>query len=145
MPNEPEGTDVYWRKLEKIKWFAEELGLANFIDNETPNGWNSIVGERGCYLSSGQKQRINIIRALMEMDEHPENIFILDEITSNLDAQSRKKAFELIDKHCKSTLVIISHNKGFESYVDKNIKVQNHVFRMVKNRSKRSINVVKAS
>lgn len=145
IPNEPEGTHIYWRKLEKIKWFAEELGLANFINNETPNGWNSIVGERGCYLSSGQKQRINIIRALMEMDEHPENIFILDEITSNLDAKSRKKAFELLDKHCKSTLVIISHNKGFESYVDKNIKVQNHVFRMVKNRSKRSINVVKAS
>jgi ABC-type lipoprotein export system ATPase subunit len=53
-------------------------------------------------------------------------VFLLDEITSNLDTKTRKLAIKLIDEECRSTLLVVSHNSGFESIVDHNVKVNNH-------------------
>lgn len=112
-------------KMNLMNYFADRLDMRDLI-NDLPEGWNTYCGERGYLLSSGQKQRINIIRTLLAMRYHPEYVFLLDEITSNLDTKTRKLAIKLIDEECKSTLLVVSHNSGFESIIDHNVKVNNH-------------------
>lgn len=106
-----------FKRLNMFDWFLD-----------LPDGFDTIVGERGCRLSSGQKQRINIIRLVLNMRYHPENVFIIDEITSNLDASTRELAIKLIDRECKSTLICISHNEGFDKICDSAILVKNKKF-----------------
>ena len=112
----PDVTDEneFKEKMNLMNYFADRLDMRDLI-NDLPEGWNTYCGERGYLLSSGQKQRINIIRTLLAMRYHPEYVFLLDEITSNLDTKTRKLAIKLIDEECKSTLLVVSHNSGFES------------------------------
>ena len=107
-----------------------ELNMTEWFHG-LPNGFNTQIGERGCKLSSGQKQRINIIRTILHMRAHPEDLFVVDEITSNLDSVTRDLAIRLINRECKSTLVAISHNDGFEKICDHHIVVENHRFEMI--------------
>lgn len=138
-------SDEYKEKLEKINYFADRLDMRDFLINELPEGWNTYCGERGYLLSSGQKQRINIIRTLIAMTYHPEYVFLLDEITSNLDAKTRKLAIDLINKTCKSTLIVVSHNAGFENMVDYNVNVKNHNIRMTEKRHQKMIELTNAA
>ena len=110
----------YFKKLEMIEWFSKEL----------KEGFNTMIGERGCRLSSGQKQRINIIRTIIELRNHPEKIFILDEITSNLDDHTKDLAIKLFKEYMtpEITAIIISHNDGFDQICDRKITVINHTF-----------------
>lgn len=109
-------------KVSLVNAFANSLDMSKML-SELPEGWNTYAGERGYKLSSGQKQRINLIRALVNMVYHPEYIFILDEITSNLDDATRDLAIKLIFETCKSTLIVVSHNPGFEEYINERITV----------------------
>lgn len=109
-------------KVSLVNAFANNLDMSKML-SELPEGWNTYAGERGYKLSSGQKQRINLIRALVNMVYHPEYIFILDEITSNLDDETRELAIKLIFETCKSTLIVVSHNPGFEEYINERITV----------------------
>lgn len=109
-----------FEKLNMLEWF-----------NDLPNGFATEIGERGCRLSSGQKQRINIIRTILHMRRYPDDIFVLDEITSNLDRVTKRLAVSLIDSECKSTLICISHNDGFDTICDKHIIVKDHQFRFI--------------
>lgn len=109
-----------FKSLNMIDWFMK-----------LKDGFATQIGERGCKLSSGQKQRINIIRLVLAMRYHPNMIFIIDEITSNLDSATRKLAIDLIDKECKSTLICISHNEGFDAICENKILVKDHKFIVV--------------
>lgn len=109
-------------KVSLVNAFANSLNMSRML-SELPEGWNTYAGERGYKLSSGQKQRINLIRALINMVYHPEYIFILDEITSNLDDATRELAIKLIFETCKSTLIVVSHNPGFEKFINERITV----------------------
>ena len=109
-----------FKSLNMIDWFMK-----------LKDGFATQIGERGCKLSSGQKQRINIIRLVLAMRYHPNMIFIIDEITSNLDSVTRKLAIDLIDKECKSTLICISHNEGFDAICENKILVKDHKFTVV--------------
>lgn len=110
----------YFEKLDMIEWFQNEL----------PDGFNTLIGEKGCKLSSGQKQRINIIRTIIAIRNSPEKLFILDEITSNLDNNTKDLAIQLFKEYMNDdiTAIIISHNDGFDQICDRKIKVEDHKF-----------------
>ena len=69
--------------FEKVKKAVKKAQLVDFI-KKSPNGINTIVGERGIKLSGGQRQRIALARAFYR----EANIFILDEATSSLDQKT---------------------------------------------------------
>jgi ABC-type multidrug transport system fused ATPase/permease subunit len=106
------------KELRMIDWF-ESLN----------DGLDTIIGEKGCKLSSGLKQRVNIIRTILRMRENLDEFIILDEITSNLDAETERVAIKMIDRECKGgTMMIISHHGGFNEICDSHITVENHKF-----------------
>jgi len=71
-----------------------------------PNGWDTVVGERGITLSGGQKQRIAIARALAKDPE----ILILDDSLSAVDTETEERILTgLLEYRVGKTTVIVSH------------------------------------
>jgi ATP-binding cassette subfamily B protein len=84
---------------------AEMANAQEFID-QLPEGYNTMVGERGVTLSGGQRQRIAIARAIIRNTP----ILILDEPSSGLDAVSEKLVFEALDRLMEGrTSIVIAH------------------------------------
>ena len=84
---------------------AELANASEFIDR-MPEGYNTIVGERGMTLSGGQRQRIAIARAIIRNTP----ILILDEPTTGLDAAAEKLVVEALDRLMEGkTVITIAH------------------------------------
>lgn len=82
--------------------------MANIYDfiTEQPNGFETVIGERGVKLSGGQKQRLSIAAALLR---HPQ-IIVFDEATSALDNQSEDIINDSINKISENlTVIVIAH------------------------------------
>ncbi len=85
---------------------AAELANAHEFIEKMPEGYDTIVGERGVTLSGGQRQRIAIARAVIRNTP----ILILDEPSSGLDAASEKLVFEALDRLMEGkTSIVIAH------------------------------------
>ena len=93
-------------KHDLIEKSSKIANLHEFVMNELPNKYQTIVGERGVRLSGGQRQRIGIARALY----HDPEILIFDEATSSLDTQTEQAVMDAINIMEKSkTIVLIAH------------------------------------
>lgn len=100
---------------EEVIAAAKAANAHDFI-SEFPNGYDTLVGERGVKLSGGQKQRVAIARVFLKNPP----ILILDEATSALDLESEALIQESLDRlaHNRTTL-IVAHRLSTITHADK--------------------------
>jgi subfamily B ATP-binding cassette protein MsbA len=105
---------------EKLVDVAKKARLYDFIMS-LPNGFDTLIGERGVKLSGGEKQRTAIARALLKGSE----ILILDEATSSLDSLTERLIQEAIEEAIKDrTAVIIAHRLSTIRNADKIVVIE---------------------
>ena len=90
----------------RVTEVAKIANIHNFVSNDLPEGYDTVVGDRGVRLSGGERQRIGIARALYR----DPSILILDEATSSLDSVTERAVMDAIDNlmHQK-TIIMIAH------------------------------------
>ncbi|MEM1136553.1 MAG: ATP-binding cassette domain-containing protein, partial [Bacteroidota bacterium] len=99
----------------EIREAARKAYALEFIES-FPEGWDTVVGERGLKLSGGQRQRLAIARAILKDPA----ILILDEATSSLDAESEILVQQAIEELMKNrTTIVIAHRLATIRKVDK--------------------------
>ena len=90
---------------ERVEEAARIANAHDFIMG-TENGYDTMIGDRGCRLSGGQRQRTRIARAILKNPA----ILILDEATSALDTESERLVQEALEKLMKDrTTIVIAH------------------------------------
>jgi ABC-type bacteriocin/lantibiotic exporter with double-glycine peptidase domain len=95
--------DINQDMMEKASKIAN---LHQFVVDELPKKYQTIIGERGVRLSGGQRQRIGIARALY----HDPKVLILDEATNALDNQTEEAVMNAINNISKDiTIILIAH------------------------------------
>ncbi len=91
--------------LEKVREAARAANADEFI-LKLPQGYDTVIGDRGVTLSGGQRQRLSIARAILKDPA----ILLLDEATSALDTESEKLVQEAIDRLVRDrTTIVIAH------------------------------------
>ena len=90
---------------EQVEQAARIANAHGFI-MESENGYDTVIGDRGCRLSGGQRQRLSIARAILKNPP----ILILDEATSALDSESEKLVQQALDRLMENrTTLVIAH------------------------------------
>lgn len=106
--------------IEELIMAARLAGVHSFV-SEMPHGYDTPVGERGIYLSTGQRQRLAIARALATNPR----MLILDEATSALDYESELLIQQNMKDICKDrTVIIIAHRLSTLRHADRIITLE---------------------
>ena len=110
--------DINLQQIENVSKIAK---LHDFVINNLPDKYETVVGERGVRLSGGQRQRIGIARALYNNPK----ILILDEATSSLDNNTEKEVMDAIYKITDDiTVIIVAHRLNTIKNCDKIFKLE---------------------
>lgn len=103
------GIDLNDINFNAVKKAAKIANLHDFVIEELPNQYQTIVGENGIKLSGGQRQRIGIARAMYNSPQ----VLVFDEATSALDNQTEKVVMDAVNNLNKEvTIIIIAHRLG---------------------------------
>ncbi|EAR20774.1 ATP-binding cassette domain-containing protein [Nitrococcus mobilis] len=94
--------------MQAVERAARAAQIHDFVTHESPEGYDTPVGDRGIRLPGGQRQRVGIARALYRSP----SVLFFDEATSALDAQTEKAMNEAVRSLSGSkTAVLITHKK----------------------------------
>jgi ATP-binding cassette subfamily C protein len=105
-----------------VKDVARRAHIYDFVDQELPRQWNTVVGERGVKLSGGQRQRIGIARALY----HNPSVLVFDEATSALDQETEASVMEATyDLDEDHTMLMIAHRLSTVRRADNIVMLEN--------------------
>lgn len=119
------GIDVPIKRLDELLAELDLLAWSRHLGQ----GLNTIVGEKGIRLSAGQKQRINLLRGVL-LDR---DIYLLDEPTSHLDAQTEQKMIAFLSKHLSNkTVIIVSHREPLRALCSREYVMEEHTLREVR-------------
>jgi ABC-type multidrug transport system fused ATPase/permease subunit len=92
--------------MESVATAARVANLDLFVNEELPERYDTVVGERGVRLSGGQRQRIGIARAMY----HDPDVLVMDEATSALDTITEQAVMDAIEHLThEKTIIIIAH------------------------------------
>ena len=107
--------------IERIRLAAEVANALQFIE-DLPDGFSTVIGERGARLSGGQRQRLAIARAVLKDPD----ILIFDEATSALDTHSERQVQKAIDGLIEGrTSLIIAHRLSTITKATKVLYIEN--------------------
>jgi len=110
----PEATDA------EVRWAAEASGIARFVE-ALPNGFATLVGERGHALSAGERQRIALARAFLADPA----VLVLDEPTAALDAIAQRQVIDGYQAVMKGrTTLLITHRRELAMAADRVIVLE---------------------
>lgn len=104
---------------EHIYWALAELGWEDFI-TEWDDKLDTVILESGKNLSGGQKQKIALLRALVNKP----SVLVLDEPENNLEKQSVEKLVHYLEKiKGQCTVILVTHGKAFHNIIDQTLEL----------------------
>lgn len=107
--------------MEEVVRAAKMANIHDFIVS-LPDGYNTNIGERGVTLSGGQRQRIAIARTLLADPK----IIILDDSTSEVDAETEKAIYDALTKHFRGrTIIVITQRPSTMKLADRVVVIKN--------------------
>ena len=109
--------------MDELTEACRKANILNYI-NGLPQGFNTIVGERGIKLSGGQRQRLILARLLLKSPD----IYILDEATGNIDSSNERRIYEEICNTVREKIIIIvTHRVSAVSFCNKIFDLERNI------------------
>ncbi len=112
----------------QVESICDRVAVHKFVA-ALPHGYKTVIGERGCRLSAGERQRISIARALLASPK----ILILDEATSNLDKKTEEEVLQgIIELMTGRTIIMISHRESVMELAENVYQLEGGILKLKK-------------